>query len=306
MADFMASYWSWWVIVPTVVGMIALYVFTRRFENDGDGKKGEVGTTGHVWDGDLTELDNPVPRWVINLFYVTLFFGVIYLVLYPGLGSFRGLLGWTQTSQYDQEVEAAHANYGPLFDEFLGQDIANLSGDDGALSIGRRLYSSYCATCHGADARGARGFPDLTDHSWLFGDTPEQIETSIMEGRQGMMPAWEETLDHVKVFNVAQYVRGLSGKEVDAIIAAKGKSVYQTNCAACHGAGGKGNQAMGAPDLTDTVWLYGGSQKRVIESIAKGRRGRMPPHREFLGEAKVHVLAAYVYSLSRRGVQLED
>ena len=232
------------------------------------------------------------------MFYITLVFGSIYLVLYPGLGNFQGLLGWSEKGQYDREVQKAEEIYGPLFNRFLGQDLKAVAADPEAQEMGKRLYSTYCTQCHGSDARGALGFPNLTDNDWLYGGEPETIKTSIMNGRNGMMPPWGEILGNDGVFNVAAYIQSLSGREVDAVVAAKGKETFSTTCAACHGPEGKGTQAMGAPNLTDNVWLYGGSNKRIIESITHGRMGKMPAHAEFLGEAKVHLLAAYVYSLS--------
>jgi len=228
-----------------------------------------------------------------------LFFGVGYLVLYPGLGTFGGMLGWTSTGQYQQEMDFADAKYGPLFSKYGAMDIVAVADDADARRMGERLFVNYCATCHGSDAGGARGFPNLRDNVWLYGGDPATIEQTILNGRTGVMPSWQEALGgEAGVADVTEYVFSLSGRKVDAAAVARGQEKYQMLCVACHGPDGTGNQALGAPNLTDNIWLYGGSRKRVMESIAIGRNGVMPPHREFLGEDKVHLLAAYVYSLS--------
>ena len=218
--------------------------------------------------------------------------------MYPGLGSYAGMLGWTQVGQLEKEQEYADKTYGPLFEKFKNTDIAVLAKDEVALRIGERLYASYCTTCHGSDARGARGYPNLRDDDWLYGGEPKAIKKSIMDGRQGAMPGWNSILKEEEVFNVVSYVEQLAGRVVDDIHAASGKSIYDANCAMCHGAEGKGNLMFGAPNLTDDIWLYGGSQKKIIESVNLGRTGNMPGHKEFLGEAKVHLLAAYIASLT--------
>jgi cytochrome c oxidase cbb3-type subunit 3 len=253
---------------------------------------------GHVWDGDLQELNNPLPRWWLNLFYATLIFSAGYLLLYPGLGSFAGALGWTSEGQYEKEVRDAEARYAPLYEKYLKQDIAALAKDPEALKTGERLFVNYCAQCHGSDARGAKGFPNLRDHDWLWGGDPQTIKTTIMNGRTGMMPGWGAVLGPEGLFNVTEYVLSLSGRKVNENAAAAGKEKFMQLCVACHGPDGKGNPAVGAPNLTDDIWVYGGTQREVMETIEKGRSGRMPAHAEFLGEGKVHVLAAYVYSLS--------
>ena len=261
----------------------------------------------HRWDDDLVELNNPLPRWWLNLFYITLFFSIGYLALYPGLGTFKGLLGWTSTGQYEREIDIADAKYGPLFKKFQEMSVVAVADDPDARRMGERLFVNYCATCHGSDARGARGFPNLRDNNWLYGGAPETIEQTILDGRSGVMPAWGAALGgDAGVADVAEYVFSLSGRNVDLASAARGQEKFETMCVACHGADGTGNQALGAPNLTDNIWLYGGSGKQVMESIALGRTGVMPPHREFLGEDKVHLLAAYIYSLSTGQEQLDE
>jgi cytochrome c oxidase cbb3-type subunit 3 len=299
MSDFTSNFWSWWIIA--IAGGGILWCFWLLLANK-KGKLpsgGQAEATGHVWDEDLQELNNPLPRWWIIMFYITLAFGVIYLALYPGMGTFKGLLGWTEKGQYEDEIAAANTKYGPLYDKFLKEDIVALAADDDAMKTGERLYVNYCSVCHGSDARGARGFPNLRDDDWLYGGSPEAIKTTIMNGRNGAMPSWEAPLGgDAGVEQVANYVMTLSGRDADKALAAKGKEKFDMFCVACHSADGTGNQAMGAPNLTDNIWLYGGSLSAIKQTIAKGRNGLMPAHADFLGEAKVQVLAAYIYSLS--------
>jgi cytochrome c oxidase cbb3-type subunit 3 len=300
MSEFTSGFWSWFIIL-VVLASFALIFWLIRWTAKGKPSKtadGEVETMGHVWDENLEELNNPLPRWWLTMFYITLVFGAVYLVLYPGLGSFKGVLNWSQTNQYDHEINQANETYGPVYNKYLNEDVTALINDADALKIGARLYSTYCTTCHGSDARGVRGFPNLRDNDWLHGGSSENIKKTILNGRQGMMPAWEEILGNDGVFQVTEYVRSLSGREVDSVVAYQGKQMFDKNCVVCHGADGKGNQALGAPNLTDNIWLYGGTQKQIFQSIAAGRNGIMPAHKEFLGEAKVHLLATYIYGLS--------
>ena len=300
MPDFTSGFWTWYIAVPTVIGIALLFVFVLRFAGRKRSRDEQAESMGHVWDEDLHELNNPLPRWWLNLFLITLFWGGVYLFLYPGLGSYAGYLGWTQVKQYQEEEKQADKLYGPIYEKFHDQDIKALARNDEALTIGKRLFSTYCTTCHGSDAGGARGFPSLRDDEWLYGGAPENIKASILNGRQGAMPAWGESLSKEDIFDVAEYIRTLGGLSADTQIAAQGKKVFTTYCTVCHGVDGKGNHDIGAPDLTNDIWLYGGSQKRIIESITSGRNGAMPAHKNFLGDAKVHLLAAYVYSLSHR------
>ncbi len=299
MADFTSSFWSWFIIA-IVVGGIAWMVYLLVVTNKSNVPEDQIGKpTGHVWDENLVELNNPLPQWWLYMFYITVVFGIIYLALYPGLGSFKGLLGWSGVGQYEAEVEAAEQQTAPMYQGFLQQEIAALAQDKDAMKTGERLFVNYCAVCHGADARGARGFPNLRDDDWLYGSSPETIKASIMYGRNGVMPAWEGPLggeDGVR--DVAQYVMSLSGRKTDAAAVQRGQEKYAMFCAGCHMPDGSGNVALGAPRLNDGTWLYGGSPRAIEASIAKGRSGIMPPHAEFLGEAKVHVLAAYIFSLA--------
>jgi cytochrome c oxidase cbb3-type subunit 3 len=299
MSDFTSDFWSWWIIT-IVVGGIAFCIWLLLSNKKSTLPAGGTAeATGHVWDEDLEELNNPLPRWWIIKFYITIVFGIAYFALYPGLGTFEGILGWTEKGQYEAEISAADTKYGPLYDRYMNLAIPAVAADEDAMKMGERLYVNYCAVCHGSDARGATGFPNLRDGDWLYGGTPEAIKHSIMYGRMAAMPSWEGPLGGAQgVDQATNYVRKLAGLSHDESLAAAGQPKFETLCAGCHMADGTGNVALGAPNLTDEVWLYGGSPRAINESIAKGRNGVMPAHAEFLGEAKVHILAAYVYSLS--------
>jgi len=296
MSDFTSEFWSWFIIAIAGGGIIWLF-FLLAGTNKAETEEGVP--TEHVWDEDLQELNNPLPRWWLYMFYFTLFFAIGYLILYPGMGSYKGLLGWTEIGEYEAEVAAADAKFGPLFEKFEKTPIAALASDPAAMNAGERLFVTYCAVCHGSDARGAPGFPNLRDNDWLHGGAPEKIEETILYGRMGTMPAWEAPLGGAEGVNeVATYVMSIAGRDVDAKLAEAGKAKFDMFCVGCHMPGGTGNQALGAPNLSNNIWLYGGSPRSIKETIAKGRNGRMPAHSEFLGKAKSHVLAAYVYSLS--------
>ena len=297
MSDFTSGFWEFYVGIITVVSILACAVLlhtmsTRRVPG------GTAQTTGHTWDEDLGEYNNPLPRWWIWLFYITIVFGLIYLVLYPGLGRYPGSTKWTSRGQYEEEVKQASEQYGPLYDKYAAQDLKQVAADPEARAIGQKLFLNYCAQCHASDGGGSRGFPNLTDRDWLYGGEPETIQTTILNGRNGIMPAMGPVLGDEGTKDVAHYVLSLSGRTVDSIRAARGREKFATICAACHGPDGKGNQQIGAPNLTDQIWLHGSSEASIIETIGKGRNRVMPAHKEFLGEAKVHILAAYVYSLS--------
>ena len=302
MSDFVSDFWGIWITAIVVAGFVglSLLLFTQSKTNV---KKGEqVETMGHVWDGDLEEYNHPLPRWWMLMFYITLIFGACYLVLYPGLGKWQGIRGWTSVGQYKEERAQAEAKYQPLYDNYLKQDLKAVAADPKAQEMGKRLFQTYCVQCHGSDARGAKGFPNLVNHDWMYGGDPKTIETTILGGRHGQMPAWGSVLGEEKVKDVANYVMSLSvqKKKFDAERAARGKETFTTICAACHGPDGKGNQQLGAPNLTHPSgsWLYGGTEKTIIETITNGRNNQMPAWKDFLGDAKVHLLAAYVWGLS--------
>ena len=298
MADFKNDFWSWYIAVPTVLGLVLLFLLAWRLSSRRPAAE-PVETSGHVWDEDLAEYNNPLPRWWLNLLYLTIVWALCYLVAYPGLGTYRGLLGWTQESEYQKETGAAEQKYAPVFDAYAKLDLEAVAADPNAARIGHRLFATYCTACHGSDARGARGFPNLRDGDWLWGGDTAAIETTILNGRQAAMPAWGPILKDDGVRQVAAFVETLSGRQSDATAAAHGRTLFQTNCVACHGPEGRGNQALGAPNLTDDIWLYGGSTAKIEESIRGGRNGHMPAQKDTLGPAKVHLLAAYVYGLGK-------
>ena len=300
MADFISEFWSVAIAVITLVSILGCLVLLfsvskGRVVRDAAGK---IETTGHTWDDDLGEYNNPLPRWWMWLFILTIVFGLGYLALYPGLGAFKGNLAWSSTGEYQEEMRKADAQFGPLFSQYASRDLKVVAADPQARAIGQRLFLNYCSQCHGSDARGGKGFPDLTDRDWLYGGAPETIKASILNGRNGIMPVMGASLtSEEEVRNVANYVMSLSGGAHDPLAAYLGKAKFAT-CAACHGGDAKGNPALGAPNLTDKVWLHGGGVDNVMETIRKGRNNVMPAHKDFLGEDKVHLLAAYVWSLS--------
>lgn len=301
MSDFINNGWSIYVAGVTIFGLVAclwlLIVASKRKAMAGD------NTTGHVWDGDLRELNNPLPRWWMGLFVITVVFSALYLVLYPGLGSFGGKLGWSSTGQWEAEQAKAQATMAPLYAKFTGQPAEALAKDPQAMAIGERLFINNCAACHGSDAKGSKGFPNLTDGDWLYGGDHEKIKETITAGRQGAMPpmaAAVGTAEDVK--NVANYVLSLSGSAHNALAAQLGKEKFGA-CAACHGADGKGNQALGAPNLTDKIWLHGGGEQAVVAMINNGKTNVMPAQASRLTPEQIHVLGAYVWNLSQGGKQ---
>jgi len=293
----MTNFFNWWVIVITLVNIFACYWLIKWTMKSRPEESAEGEATGHTWDG-LQELNNPLPKWWLWLFYFTIIFSLVYLVIYPGLGNFQGTLGWSSQGQYDEEVGESDKKYGPIFAAFAAKSIPDLAKDADALKAGERLFSSYCSQCHGSDAKGTTSYPNLSDNDWLWGGSPEQIKATIMNGRNGVMPAWGAPLGEQGVENVANYVQSLSGRKVDSASAEAGKSQFEVMCAACHGMDGTGNQALGAPNLTDDIWLHGASPGRIKKTIADGKNGVMPAHNKFLGDDKSHLLAAYIYSLS--------
>jgi cytochrome c oxidase cbb3-type subunit 3 len=303
MSLFTSSFWDIYIGAITLVSIVACAVFLK-IQSVSRTVKGE--TSGHVWDEDLTEYNNPMPRWWAWLFYLTVLFGLGYLVLYPGLGSYSGRLGWTQLGQLERETRAANERFGPIYEKYLAQDVAVVAKNPEALAIGQKLFLNHCAQCHASDARGSRDFPNLTDKDWLWGGTPDAIKTSITEGRTTLMPPMGAALggdDDVK--NVAHYVLSLSGRTHDTLRAFNGKPKFLAVCAACHGPAGKGNQQLGAPNLTDEVWLHGMGETAIIAQITKGSASRMPAHKDILPPSRIHLLTAYVYSLSQGGATAE-
>jgi len=297
MSLFTSAFWDVYIGAITLVSIVACAVFLKV---QSVRRAAEADTSGHTWDEDLTEYNNPLPRWWAWLFYLTIAFALVYLVLFPGLGSFGGTLGWTQSRQFTAETEAANARFGPIYERFAGQDIAALAGNPEARAIGQKLFLNYCAQCHASDGGGSRGFPNLTDRDWLWGGTPEAIRTSITDGRKGVMPPMGAAVGGDEgARDVAHYVLSLAGRTHDSLRAFNGKAKFAAACAACHGADGKGNPQIGAPNLTDKVWLHGGSEAAIVEQIMKGRTSEMPAHKDVLTPARIALLAAYVYSLSQ-------
>jgi len=305
MSDFTSGFWPIYISVITLVSIIGTWIFLKKQTTRklAPGEKAEL--MEHTWDGDLQDLNNPLPRWWLGLFYGTLVFSLVYLVLWPGLGNYPGLLKWTQIDEYKEEVDAAEAKFKPAYAAFMQQDIATVAADPDARAIGRNLFLTYCSQCHGSNAAGSRGYPNLTDSDWLYGGDPETIRATIINGRAGIMPAMGEALGTDGTKEVAHHVLALAGRQHDAALATAGRPKFEENCAACHMPDGTGMPAMGAPNLTNNMWLYGGSEAAIIESIAKGRNGVMPGIDQTLGstsnkEAKLHLLTAYVYSLSQK------
>jgi len=296
MSQFTSVFWDYYIGLISVASIVACAVFLKT---QSVRRGGETETTGHTWDEDLAEYNNPLPRWWSWLFYLTIVFSLIYLVLYPGLGSWRGTLGWTQVKQLDDENARAQAAYGPLYDKFAALDVVALSKSPEALAVGQKLFLNQCAQCHASDGGGSRGFPSLADRDWLWGGEPQDIQASIADGRNGVMPPWGAVLGEQGVQDAAHYVMSLSGGAADSIRVARGRELFGKTCVACHGAQGKGNPALGAPDLTDKIWLHGSGEAAISESIARGRTSQMPAHKGQLSEAKIRLLTAYVLSLSK-------
>jgi len=311
MSDFTSDFWSAYVAILTLASILACGVLLYAMGKMRVAAKPKQGsgpdTTGHVWDEDLCEYNNPLPRWWMWLFYITIVFGLVYLVLYPGLGKVPGVLGWTSLGAYASERKEVDAEVAPLYARYLGMDAKQVAADPAAQAMGERLFLNQCAQCHGSDAGGSKGFPNLRDRDWLYGGEPAEIRASITNGRNGIMPAFGPSLGAEGVSNVVNYVRSLSGLPADSLKAQLGKPVFMTTCAACHGADGKGNIALGAPNLTDNIWLYGSSAAVIAETINKGRGvagaavTRMPAHKDLIDEGKIQILTAYVWGLSNRG-----
>lgn len=301
----MSAGWSWFVIAliaSNILGCVWLIWWTGKRSPDDPAPT----QTSHVWDGDITEYNQPMPRWWINLFYITIVFGIGYLIYYPGLGAFRGTSGWTSAGEHAEDKKVRDAKVEQTLSQFAGKQVQALAGDPRALKLGRSIYGNTCATCHGSSAHGAVGYPDLSDNSWQWGGSPDQVLQSILDGREGIMPPWGTVLtgmggEHAQDYVIA-YVRSLAKPEAERtgdFMATRGKAMYEGLCVACHGVEGKGNIALGAPDLTDGYWLYGDSNDSLYQTLKTGRHGVMPAHRELLGETRVRLVAAYVWSLSQ-------
>ena len=292
------SFWNWFVIIISVGSILACWWLLHWTKGVSDRSDDDDGSTGHVWDDNIRELNTPLPRWWLHLFNITIVFALVYLALFPGLGNFGGFLGWTQLSQYDAEVASASIAQETVFARFREMDGMALIADNEALEIGGRLFANNCAMCHGSDGRGARGFPNLANDDWLWGGSYDTVMTSITKGRVGAMPPLGAALGEDGIREVVAYVQQLSGQKADTEMAAAGQARFQMVCVACHGMDGTGNQALGAPNLTDETWLYGGNPADIEATVVNGRNGNMPAHENLLNEDKRRLIAAYVKSLS--------
>ena len=295
----MDNFWSGWIIVLTSANLIILLwllLATRKGQQPAETED----TTGHAYDG-IQEYDNPLPRWWFFLFIGSMVYAAGYLIYYPGMGNWKGIGNWTQVGQYEEEMAEAKQEFGSIFSKYAAMPIEEVIKDKRALKMGQRMFANNCAVCHGSSARGALGFPNLTDNDWLYGGDPETIKTTITEGRNGQMPAkgLNPAMTKSDVQDLSHYLLAFSGRSDDKAAAGRGSKMYQTACVACHGTDAKGSQDTGAPDLTDNVWLYGSTPTKIQQTIQHGRAGVMPAQKTKLGEEKIHLLAAYVYSLSK-------
>jgi cytochrome c oxidase cbb3-type subunit 3 len=301
----MSGFWNVWVWILTLGTLAGCLWLLQTLTTNRKDKQAEKNTTGHVWDGDLVELNNPLPRWWLWLFWITGIYMLIYLVIYPGLGTFAGFSDWSQKSQYEAEMATAEQRYGNVFAAFSGTAIPALSSNPDALRLGRNIFLNRCATCHGSDGRGAKGFPNLTDSAWLWGNAPDTIVETITNGRSGTMPALGPALGDQGVTEVIAYLRALprlsAAAPADpaslAPAEAAGQQRFMTFCIGCHGADARGNQALGAPNLTDSDWLHGSTDADIRDVLMKGRSNQMPAQSGQLTADRIHVLAAYVLSL---------
>ncbi|MCL2309308.1 MAG: cytochrome-c oxidase, cbb3-type subunit III [Proteobacteria bacterium] len=304
MSDFTSNFWNLYITVFTVLGIafcIWILVAAGR-------RKGKASDTTHVWDGDLTEYNNQLPGWWRWLFWIVLVFSIGYLIYYPGLGSFKGIGNWTQIGQFESEMKALESKTKPMYDGFLAMSAQDLAKDQRAMGTAERIFQNNCARCHGSDARGLPGFPSLRSGAWNWGGAPAEIEQSITEGRTGMMPPMGGVLGGESgVKAVVAYVRSLSGLDHDANLMAQGGKLFEDNCAACHGADGKGMKEIGAPNLTDAVWDYGSSEKAMSKIVALGHNSEMvegafamPAHKGVLSQGQIHLLTAYVWGMTHK------
>lgn len=299
MSDFTSDFWHLFVAGLTLISIIACAVLlwisgTTKAATYAD------NTTGHVWDEDLKEMNNPLPKWWVYLFIITVVFGLIYGALYPMFGKFQGVLGWSSQGQHAAEVQKMEEAIAPIYARFKDMKPEQLAGDSQAMAIGERLFMNYCAQCHGSDARGAKGFPNLADGDWNWGGHPDAIRTTIVEGRTGVMPPMAAAVGGAEdVRNLAHYVLSLSGSPHDSVRAVQGKDKFGA-CAACHGMDGKGNNAMGAPNLTDNVWLHGWGEEAIVRAVNNGITNQMPGQAALLNESQIHVLTGYVWGLSNK------
>lgn len=282
------------LVVINVGGCLWLILWTMNMntgESDSD-------STGHVWDGDLKEYNNPLPKWWLNTFYMSIVFTVVYLVLYPGFGSFPGVLGWTQTGQYEEQIEATRERYASVYAAFTDIPLAELASNPDAVRLGRNTFMNNCASCHGSDGRGAKGFPNLADGEWLHGGAPEVIYTTVANGRTGVMAPMGAVVGDAGADQIIDYLLAAEDDTSEAV--ALGQQKFMTSgCIGCHGLDASGNQAIGAPNLRDSNYLHGGSRADLKESIMNGRVNQMPAQLELIGEDRARLVTAYVLSLGQ-------
>lgn len=297
MSDFFSVGWSIWITAASLGGVIfCLYVLLSQMK--GQAKKGEViHDTGHEWDG-ITEYDTPLPRWWVSMFLILTVIAVSYWVLYPGLGTFKGILKTTSAKEVQEDRAVIEAMAKPVYAKFADMPIESIAADDEARVIGQRLFLNNCAQCHGSDAQGSPSFPNLTDTAWLWGGEPEQIIQTITKGRNGIMPPHSAMMSPVEASQIAQFVRSMNDLSHDQTQLVPGKKLYDQYCIACHQADGTGNQLLGAPNLTDNTWLYGSSEDEIVHGIMYGRNNKMPAQEKVLTPEQIRVLAGWVWGLS--------
>jgi len=306
MSDFVSDSWSYFITAIALAGIVwcLWLLFSQRAWLKQ--QVAQAQDTGHVWDGNLTELNNPVPRWWTVMYLVLCVVALVYLWLFPGLGKYAGALGFSSADEVRREQAAQAARIAPLYARYAGLDIPEIAADPQAQQIGQRLFLNACAQCHGSDARGGSSFPDLTDKDWLHGGEPEQIQATITHGRHGLMPPWKGTISPTEANDIAHYVRSLSGLTAPSLGILRGKRGFDNYCVSCHGVDGKGNTALGAPNLTDDVWLYGSSRASIVETILNGRENIMPAQERTLTPEQIRLLTAWVWGLSNRGAARRD
>ena len=295
----MPAFWHWFVAVGTVLFVIWCTWLISWSAKQGPQNVADEEVVGHTWDGDIEEWNHPAPKWWLYLYFITIAWAIAYMIAYPGLGSWDGTLGWSQQGQYEEEMQAAAERYKPIYEKFAAMEFAALAQNADANQLGKSLYASYCTTCHGSDARGATGYPNLTDDDWLWGSSEAALTATLKNGRSGVMPALAPALGGDQgIDNMVRYVQSLSGAVAADANAMSAKPMFVALCSACHNAEGTGNPIFGAPNLTDDIWLYGSSDNAVRTTIVQGRNGLMPAHGQLLGADRTRILAAYIYSLS--------
>ncbi len=275
--------------------------------------KAEVETTGHEWDG-IQEYNNPLPRWWLWTFYATIIWGVGYTIAYPAwpmiTGATPGVLGYSTRAEVAEEIATFEAANAPMEAKLVSTDLGAVAADPEldqfAVNAGSAVFRTWCAQCHGSGAAGAKGYPNLLDDDWLWGGDLEAILATVEHGiryeadpdtRFSQMPAFGEILSEEEIGDLVAHVQAISGQEADAAMAAAGATLFADNCASCHGDDGTGGRDFGAPNLTDAIWLYGGDEATLTETISNARFGVMPAWTGRLSEADIRAVATYVHGL---------